>query len=386
MAKPDSSKQDEMNREKGFREFRDMLKSFKSAKDDYLHSYRRDPLASFLIKNLKFTPVKSALLGFGIVFLTYLAGYIVHFLMGEEVAGITMTPLDIVYDFFIIPVIYGYYLWISTRPSYVLLKIKENGVLLGTEKEFDKFISLHSNYIINHRWVHLISFLTAAGLVVTTISLAAAGSDLWGPENANYSILYFIKIPITWAIPQYMVCVIYLKELLSIWTFRKLLKHEELEINMFHRDRCGGLKPISDYLLTFTYFIMACGFAFVLLITRSIEFGYFKEDIFVNLSLFVYICISYVFFYFPLHPVHNLMQKLREDIKDTLQPGQFIPSRAFTFSTAGKLASAISAPILVFTIFASDKLSFLFYPIPLIFLAAIFLHLVFVSRSFAVET
>ncbi len=320
---------------------------YKAARKSYLNAYQKDPLAKLLVAKLKLSPVKAGLLGFCIVALTYLAGFIQYLLTGHEVAGITQTPLDFVYDLYIVTLVYGYYIWVSTRPPFVFLELQENGVAVNDSEAYNRFVSRHVNGFINSKTIFLLSFLTSFGLACLAIIKGLAGTTVWGAEGASHFLLYFVKIPITWAIPWYMVCVIFLKEAATIWTFRKMLKQGKLNIDLFNKDRCGGLKPISDYLLTVVYFVVACGFGLTYLIARSISFGYFNFDTSINISFVVYLGLTYLFFLFPLHPVHKAMRKLGEEIRSGMGWDGFLPVRAFTGATLLKYTSGVLAPLLL---------------------------------------
>ncbi len=330
-----------------FRRFKERVKIFKAARQSYLQSYQKDPLAFWLINKFKLSPLKSALLGAGIVGLTYLIGFALHWLQNREVAGITRTAVDIVYDFGLIPVIYGYYVWVSTAAPLVFFRLSGNGISLGRPGGYHTLVTRLSKDVINHKLVFMFSFAAALTTASVYLSKAVTYPSIWGAGTADFWVLYLVKIPVTWMIPWYMVCVIFLKEVLSIWSFNRLLVHRDLKINMFHPDKCGGLKPIGDYLLTFTYLIMGCGFGFVLLIYRSIEFGYFHRDRLVHLGLFIYLILSFFFFYFPLHPVHRLMKRLKREIQARIEQKRFLPSRAFTPAMLGKFVFAAAAPILL---------------------------------------
>lgn len=326
--------------------FRAKVNFFRFARENYLNAYQKDPLAKLFVRKFRLSPIKSGLLGLGTVLLTYLIGCIQYLWSGQEVVGITRTILDFIYDLYLIPMVYGYYIWVSTRPPYIFLKLQEDGISFKNNDEYNRFVTLHVNYIINSRYIYILSFIIAFSLGCLTIYKGMTGSTIWGVPYANPILFYFFKVPITWGIPLYMVCVIFLKETMSVYTFRKLLNYGKLNIDMFHKDKCGGLKPISDYLLTFVYFIVACGLGLVYLVLRSVGFGYFKEDIIIKLALLGYLGITYFFFYFPLHPVHKVMKKLKEEIQTKMGWEGFLPVRAFTPSTLIKFTSALMVPLL----------------------------------------
>jgi hypothetical protein len=331
-------------------DFQQKVSYYKYAKQNYLDSFQKDPLAKLLVQKFRFSPVKSGLVGLGIVLLTYIIGYIQFFWTGQEVAGITEAGFDFIYDLFLVPLVYGYYIWVSTRPPYIFLKLQEDGISFSNKEEYDGFVTFHVNNRINIKYIYISSFITSFGLACSTILLTASGTTVWGAPGANFMVLCFLKVPITWAIPWYMVCVIFLKETMTVWTFRKLLKSGKLNIDMFHKDKCGGLKPISDYLLTFVYLIVVCGFGLGYLISRSIKFGYFNQDIFIRLTSLVYLGLTYFYFYFPLHPVHKAMKKLELEIRAKMNWEGFLPLRAFTTSTFLKYVSSVIAPPLFLAI------------------------------------
>lgn len=329
---------------KRFTHFRQRVESFKYARENYLKTYRKDPLAFWLVNKLRLSPLRGAWLGAGIVCLTYLIGVFLYLVQNRQIAGITQTAIDIVYDFTLIPLIYGYYIWVSTTPPVVLFKLSENGVSMRNAGDYNKLVEHLSGNVINHKSIFLFSFAAALTTASIYFYKAVTYPNIWGDPADNFWVLYLLKIPITWTIPWYMACVIFLKQVAAIWSFNQLLQHPDLKINMFHPDRCGGLKPVGDYLIRFTYLMMGCGFGFVLLIYRSIEFKYFEKDILVHLCLIAYLLLSVFFFYFPFHPVNRLMKRLKREIQERLEQRRFLPSRAFTPAMFGQFILATTAP------------------------------------------
>lgn len=336
--------------DKRFNDFQAKLKTFKFAREHYLESYHKDPVALLFIKIFRLSPIKGAFLGLMAVLITHLLGFAIFSILNQEIFSIIKTRIDIIYDFCLIPIVFGYYIWVSTRSPLTFLRIYENGISIENKDEYNKYVTHLSNNIINNKAIYIFSLVASLFVAFIYILKIIGKLNIPGTEDTNYYIFCFFRLPITWIISWYMVCVIFIKQALSIWSFRKLLQHKHLKINMLHPDKCGGLKPISNYLINFTYFIMACGFGFVLLIYRSIKFEYFETNFIIHFSFIIYIIFSCLFFFFPLHPVHKLMKRLKKDMQKKIGLKRFIPNWAFTPSMVWKFVFATAAPYLLLII------------------------------------
>lgn len=314
ISQEDANKIPDIN--KGASAFQETSRIYKEAKERYLFSFLKDPLASLLIDKLRLTPLKSVVLGFVLTLITYAMGYALYFILKQPIAGITKTGIDLVYDFSLVPFVFGFYVWVSSRAGYLFLELKRRGIRLGSDQEFDNFAEKSVKNSINHGFWSAASILMSICLIIMTVIAAATHETRWGPREANYVLFCLWKVPILWGFSWYMVFMVFMKETITIISLRRLLKKEEFSLNTFHRDRQGGLAPIVKYAENLSYFVIASGYGFILLFVRSWKFGYFREDIVVDIGLLVYIGLACFFFFFPLGPAHRLLTRLKLELVD----------------------------------------------------------------------
>ena len=315
---------------------RKIVDNSREARRKYLFSFVSDPLASFVIRKLRLNPVKNALIGLGFVFVTYLAGFLLHLLTGQEVAGITKTWVDILYDFLLVPVVFGYYVWISPRAGWTFLEMKDRGVELSGGKDYTDTVAGYVNDIVNHRFWVRASAMVTLGLIAITYITFFRGETIWGPGEASPYIFLFWKVPVVWGLSWYMVMMVFSKEIAMVYSVRKLVRSGRLVLNFSHPDRQGGLKPIYDYAKNFSYFITAIGFGFALLYFRGFRYEYIYRDVMVNAGFLVYLGLACFFFFSPLSPVQKVVKGYREEavkmaMLPPLRPATVLSFFAITF-------------------------------------------------------
>lgn len=318
------------------------------ARNRYLHSFAADPLASILIRKLHLSPLKSGLAGLILVAATYLAG--AFFLHGN---GITMGPrtwIDALYDFLLIPVTFYYFVWLSGRMPHLFLRLQQNGIDLNNGPEYTDFAERVLKGRVFHRITVVSGFAFALGLGVVHF-LQILGGDSWGGAVDRGSNFHYLKIPVIWIPAWYMFFTIITRELIFVREFRRAVRKKLLNLRVDHPDRCGGLRPLSDYLLQFTYYIAVCGFGLSLLVIRSIKFGDFRSGTLVHLGIAAYILGSFLLFLSPFHPIFLLMRKLEADIREKVKEGKWLADRIFPLETLYKHSFATIAPVIVLLLF-----------------------------------
>jgi len=293
--------------------FENTLNIFKDAKEKYLFSFVNDPLAFLLIRKLRLNPWRSALLGFTLVFITYLIGFLLHFILSTEMSGITKTGIDWLFDFILIPVVFGYYVWISPKAGYLFLELKNRGIRLSDEGDYNTFASSSINNLVNNKFWIWASLAITICLLLLTIASVLTGSTLWGPKEGSHILFIFWKVPVVWGLSWYMVLLIFAKETTTVFSIRRLLKKKHLIPNLTHKDKQAGLNPIYEYARTFSYFIMAAGFGFALLYIRGFRYEYISKDFLISLGFLIYIGLSCFFFFLPLGPAHGLLKNLKNE-------------------------------------------------------------------------
>jgi len=317
------------------------------ARADYLHAFRTDPLAAFFIHRLALSPVRGFLWGMAMVIAIYAFRCGVFLWVVSETAGMQKVLIDFCYDLILVPATYGCYIWISARQSHVTYLLTENGAI-AADGPFSNQI-LHGR-LLNRPLIFRIAALTAGILMLLHIPRLSQGGWIWTPHAADYGFLFLLKIPFTWIIPWYMAAVIFLKQVLFVFYIRRRFSHSQVRIDLLHPDRCGGLKPLGDYLLRFTQYLVVCAFGIVLLTIRGIRFRYFHQDYLVQLAILVYIPACLFFFYFPLQPLHLRMQALAAEWRERIREQMTLPKWAFTQAMQTRFTIALVSPILLFVL------------------------------------
>jgi hypothetical protein len=257
----------------------------------------------------------------------------------------------------IVPVVFGYYVWISTKAGYLFLDLKARGTALKDEHSFDDFVAASVNKLINRKLWIIVSAATAIISIVITDVVAATYSTVWGPRDSSFILLCLWKVPVLWGVSWYMIIMIFLKETATIISLRRLLKKKDFSLNVYHDDRHGGLRPILDFATRFSYFIMACGFGFILLFLRSFKYAYFQDDIFVNIGLLIYIGLACFFFFFPLSPAQRLFKKLKNNLSSLdIKSAEFDFLPPLRPATVLRFALISSLPIVTIMLFPLIRL------------------------------
>lgn len=334
-----------MNQEERFTLLKDRISKIRKARDHYLHAFLKDPMARLLTKRLHLSPLKAYLLGLSFVLFTYAVRLVIFSSLQEGFAGLQRIRIDFIYDLLLVPLTYGYYIWISTSPAYLTLKMSMDGMFKS-----DSAGSLEHFHTrnLNHPYVFRIAACASLVLMILHLPKIREGAWIWIDHPADISALFLLKIPLTWIIPWYMASIILIKQSLMIFHFRKLYLSSRLQINLFHKDRCGGLKGFSDYLLRFSFYLMFCAFGIVLLTLRGLYFDYFRRDYLVHAAMILYVPLALFYFYFPLQPLHLRMKKAAEEIKQKVREQFPLPRFAFTMQTQRYFLLALFSPVLLF--------------------------------------
>jgi hypothetical protein len=139
-----------------------------------------------------------------------------------------------------------------------------------------------------------------------------------------------------------MAVVIFIKLLIIAFSVKKLLNRYELKPDIQKTSLVSTLKPLRNFLLTFSYYFSICGLGLSLLVIRGQRLGYFNHKWIVILGILCYITISFFLFFFPFHPVNRLTLIWKNRYRESMQ--------LYTAPVLGKIVFAISFPIFVLLI------------------------------------
>jgi len=291
--------------------FRENLKHFKYARENYLFSFKKDPFANFLIFKLKMSPVKGILITLLFTIIVYVAGFLFLLITDTHVVGITRTYLDIVYDIFSVPTIVGFYIWMSTTPLYTMLKISQIHNNFDESLEIREIISLRIQKM-NNRIIFILGFVIALILGVNCIIRMISEFNLVANNGANHYFFYFVKVPILWFFSWYMTVVVTIKIFIFVPILRKVLSKVISGFDEISVKNLRILNPVKNFLKNFTYFLTACGFALIILVIRGYKYGYLNNKLIIYAGLIAYTLTSLIIFFSPLYPFYSIINKIKK--------------------------------------------------------------------------
>jgi len=239
-------------------------------------------------------------------------------------------PAWLLFDFVIRPVICGFCLWVPLAVSETFARIKSARLLQITDEEYDAMIfegpdSIEQAY--NRRYWTVLSVLLVAVIMPlyatnnVLISVRRFPAPLsWANANLFYFFIFWFPFNV---ILVYMVLMLVSKELVTILSLRRLFQEQELVLYSLHPDKSGGMRPLSDYVMTFNYLIATLGLALSVLIWSSYTAGTLSINYGLWLMILVYFVVSPLCFFAPLGTAHAAMKHIKEkrllDIANQLQ-------------------------------------------------------------------
>ncbi|HDP95430.1 MAG TPA: hypothetical protein ENN40_08750 [Candidatus Aminicenantes bacterium] len=333
-----------------YRSFSKKVDMLRIARERYLQAFKTDPLAGFMINKLRLSPLKSGLAGFFLVALTYLAGGVVFSPGAKGIIGPPSGWLDALYDFSMIPITFFFFVWLAARLPYLFLRLHQNGVSLAKAPDLPDFAAHVLHKRVFNKTITTLAVMLALGLAAVHF-VQILGGNAWGGAVDRGSAFHYLKIFLIWIPAWYMFFTIFARELVFIREFRRAVRNYRLNLNLTNPDKCGGLRPLAEYLLQFSYYNAACGFGLSLLIIRSIKFGDFGSGILVHLGIVAYLIVSFLLFLSPFHPIFLLMRKMKADIRARAKTMEWLIDRILPLEILYKHAFATFAPVVVLFLF-----------------------------------
>ncbi|MHB8104891.1 MAG: hypothetical protein ACYDG5_05055, partial [Dehalococcoidales bacterium] len=221
----------------------------------------------------------------------------------------TSHPTNLVFNIFVIPLIAGFYLWISSAPQVLIANLISSEIFIkvceNQKKELVVFFG-STKKLLNKQWplIALIFGIMAVPLLVLFNTLGF-GLIAQGEHNWVGSIIIFPYLSLT----IYMVFMIITKGITTILLIRNLFRSFAITLFPWHPDHCGGLYDINNYALKFTYIIAICGFGLGLLILHSSSADKFFNDFLLWIALGLYIFLAPFCFFGTLGGAHDAMKK-----------------------------------------------------------------------------
>lgn len=204
------------------------------------------------------------------------------------------------------PVLGGAYLWSATALSSLGYKLKKIDNVNLTVQELD---SLFQNS--NYSWG---KFLSLGIAVVGSIIYYSLRSDL----NTWTSSAFLPKLAtsVFVLLATYMANMLALNLVINIVKIYRLFDGKEIQLNPLHPDRCGGLKPLSEYSLKTAYiaaiFGLMLGLGWYRFLANQTEF---QKYWFLIILTIMYIFASLICFFVPLLSAHTIMQNSKKNTR-----------------------------------------------------------------------
>lgn len=274
-----------------------------------LNLFRFDPVAFLLIEKLKLSPISFGLWSFIITSLISLfTAWISNTLwLPKDSVGLLNDPFPWVGTLFA-SIIWGYYLWSYYSIIELLDKLGISDIIKTNPQEISKIIRrIYCNDNRKYSALFISIFFSISGFLTQT-----------GNENSWYGSKLLPNVVSTAIILLgiYICSMLVFNLISNIWIFHQVLRNNNVKnnvkINPLHPDRCGGLRPLSDYSLNTTYLIAFFGVLVGVIILSTISNNQSNWHVYLLIPL--YMILSVTCFFGPLWTAHSSMKNSKEEL------------------------------------------------------------------------
>ena len=267
-----------------------------------------DPLAARLHR-AKSKPWQIGLAAYG---LALASSFLIALIAGTLLLGSISNVRALLEDQFyfisetiMVPLIWGYYLWIYTAPKETMLQLEKARILVPRQKDLRS-----AEKILKSPWIAVGTLLIA---ILATAIYFFQYSDfkplLWYNTNLISLLVRSLLVMIPTA---YAGCSIIVRGIVNVVVFKYLLNG--LNINPLHPDRAGGLLSLGQYSLKTSYLIAIAGviaaFALLLVIRSSNP----SSATFFNAAILLYAIAAPISFFAPLGTARQAMQAAKTEL------------------------------------------------------------------------
>lgn len=271
--------------------------------------YSSDPVANLLIEKLKLSPLAFGLLSIAILSgLSFLTAWVSNTLWSKPgQAGLLQDWFPWVWVLLFNPVVLGYYLWSFKAIDKVIKDLEESDVVETDESEI-KGIALNP---YNQKWRKFLA-LASAAIFSTSVFFTQRTLKNWYGSG----LLPALAVTIATFVIVYMGSMLVLNLITNVLILHRILGKENLGLNVnpLHPDRCGGLRPLSDYSLKTAYLAAVLGIMVGLIEYQFITQGVGGVYWFVHLIVPLHITLSIACFFGPLLAAHTGMKRAKEKV------------------------------------------------------------------------
>jgi hypothetical protein len=269
-----------------------------------------DPIARQLIK-YRFTPVKFGILIFVLNILVdgSLGAIFGVFTSHSNHPGILQDPVALSFDFLIQPIICGAYLWSALASNRLFLDIQTKGVIKSINTANNSVKGVINKYQRYH--FYLLALIIG---IIFAIAQAVAyfGKVPWDTFDGYLYInpyMSFARLPF-WFFTFYGIAYGIFNISITSSVLESIFKTiNNININLLHPDKCGGLSMVGNYASKTGYIIIPIGvFASV---SALLQKDFYKAYP-IHLFILIYILISPLVFTLPIWKAHIAMEKKKE--------------------------------------------------------------------------
>ena len=268
--------------------------------------YRSAPIAYFLIEKLHLPPLAFALLSIPIsTGLCLLTAWVSNTLWSKPgQMGLLQDWLPWVWVLLINPVVLGYYLWSFQAIDKVIEDLEASNIVKTSELETDPL------KLRNQEWR---KFLALGSAVTFSIFVFITRSGLNASWTGSGLLPALVATSATFAM-VYTGSMLILNLITNIWVLHRILGEKDLKVNPLHPDRCGGLRPLSDYSLKTAYLAAVLGIMVGLIEYQFITQGVGRRYWFAHLIVPLHIALSIACFFGPLLAAHRGMRRAKDEL------------------------------------------------------------------------
>jgi len=272
---------------------------------DRLNFFLGDRFAEWLIVRLHWSPAFTALAAAGLLI-------IANLLMALVVGTVVSTPARRgllndggfwILDFVVVPIIFGYYVWLCQAPEHVVDKLEDSGVLVPGEQDVRD-----ASRLLASRWPTYLSLALSAVMAVLFFLMVLGTPPIWwnsSPLTSGLNVLLYIPI-------YFAAFSTIFRYIVTTRALGRLLRN--VVLNPLHPDRAGGLRPLGQYALKTTYPITLLGIAAVLFEYWLYLGGEFSTAYVTHGIVILYFVLAPVVFFLPLWSAHGAMRRAKEDL------------------------------------------------------------------------
>lgn len=302
-------------------------------------AYSYDPLARLLLDGLRLTTGGAALLVIVLMLAIDIVGFILvdrqlgtlalsHYetdsgFLGPAVVGPRMIKLFdwdyfapyLVYCYVVTPLVAAAYVWVSRSSGTLVYDLRHSQALSTSSVEFDRcFRGEDLGRVVRHGAALMFTLLAIAATGLAARSALQDVPDL-APQQwldvPQIRVWRTAKILIVYVPLWYMVCQIVSRELCAVGTLWRLFRRIDYAPQPLHPDGCGGLRPINDYAVGFTYVIGLFGLATAIQMVDAMQTHGIGVPVTMIWMSAGYVLFGLLFFFLPPWVTHFAMLRAR---------------------------------------------------------------------------